>query len=96
MTSPLTVVATLKAKPGREDDLFHELRKLLAPTHREEGCILYEMHRSAEAPGSFVFTETWSNRPLWEKHMQSPHLQAFSAQQDALLQSWDLFVGSKV
>ena len=92
----LTVVATLKAKPGREQDLFQELHALLAPTHVEEGCIRYEMHQSEENPGNFVFTETWSSRPLWENHMNSPHLKAFSAKQEMLLDSWELFVGTQV
>lgn len=92
----LTVVATLKARPGREDDLFKALHALLAPTHAEAGCNLYEMHRSHDDPGRFVFVEDWESRPLWEAHMASPHLTAFSAMQDDLVETWDLFVGEKV
>ena len=93
---PLTVVATLKAKPGREEDLFRELRALVKPTRAEQGCIAYEMHRSLEEPGTFVFTESWQDRPLWEAHMNSPHLASFGAKQDELTESWTLFVGEKV
>lgn len=93
---PLTVVATLKARPGREEDLFHALQALVKPTRAEQGCITYEMHRSHEEPGTFVFTESWQDRPLWEAHMNSPHLTAFGAKQDELVESWNLFVGEKV
>ena len=92
----LTVIATLKAKQGQELALFETLRGLLAPTQAEEGCILYEMHRSHDDPGLFKFVETWESRSLWEAHMESDHLNAFSQKQDDLVETWDLFVGEKV
>ena len=92
---PLTVIASLKAKPGQEAALFAELKALVAPTRAEAGCILYEMHRSHENPGWFIFNELWESRPLWDEHMAAPHLTAFSAKQDALVESWELFSGEK-
>lgn len=93
---PLTVNATLKAKDGREEELFRELRALVAPTREEAGCIFYDMHRSHEDPGLFMFTESWASRPEWDAHMASPHLTAFGAKQGDLAASWTLFVGEKV
>ncbi len=94
-TMPLTVIASLKAKPGQEAALFAELSALVAPTRAEAGCILYEMHRSHENPGWFIFNELWESRPIWDAHMATPHLVAFSAKQDALVESWELFSGEK-
>ena len=94
-TMPLTVIASLKAKPGQEAALFAALTSLIAPTRAEAGCILYEMHRSHENPGWFIFNELWETRPLWDAHMATPHLAAFSAQQDALVDTWELFSGEK-
>ena len=93
---PLTVIATLKAKPGMEDALFAALKGLLAPTRAERGCVFYDMHKSADEPGLFMFTEEWETRPLWDDHMKTPHLQAFAARQEALCESWTLFTGEKV
>ena len=92
---PLTVIASLKAKPGQEAAPFAELSALVAPTRAEAGCILYEMHRSHENPGWFIFNELWESRPIWEAHMATPHLVAFSAKQDALVDTWELFSGEK-
>lgn len=93
---PLTVIASLKARPGQEEALHAALAALIAPTRAETGCILYEMHRSHEHPGWFIFNELWDSRPLWDAHMAAPHLAAFSARQDALLESWELFSGEKI
>jgi quinol monooxygenase YgiN len=92
----LTVIAKLKAKAGAEEQLFEACRKLIAPTLAEEGCINYDMHRSVEDPGLFMFYENWTTRPLWEQHMQSPHLTEFSATTEGMVEVWELFVGEKV
>ncbi len=89
----LTVIASLKAKPGKEAALFAALSALVAPTRAEKGCVLYEMHRSHENPGWFIFNELWESRAIWDAHMSSPHLVAFSAAQDALVDTWELFSG---
>lgn len=93
---PLTVIAKLKAKPGMEESLFEACRELIAPTLAEKGCLNYDMHRSVEEPGVIMFYENWTTRPLWEQHMQAPHLQAFSARTEGMNDVWELFLGEKV
>lgn len=92
----LTVVATLKARPGQEDALLSMLQGLLVPTRAEQGCINYDLHRSADEPGTFLFHETWESRALWEAHMQSPHLVAFGEAQGGLAESRTLFTGHRL
>jgi quinol monooxygenase YgiN len=92
----LTVIARLKAKPGREKDLEATLRGLIPPTKAEKGCLQYDLHRSADDPGLFIFYENWESRPLWDDHMTSPHLEAFGGKQDELVESWELFTGEKL
>jgi quinol monooxygenase YgiN len=92
----LTVIAKLKARSGAEDQLFEACRKLVAPTLAEEGCINYDMHRSIEDPGTFIFYENWTTRPLWEQHMKSPHLTEFSAATEDMVEQWELFLGEKI
>ncbi len=92
---PLTD-SKLKAKSGVEEQLYEECRKLIAPTLAEEGCINYDMHRSIEDPGTFMFYENWASRPLWEQHMESPHLKSFSNNTEGLSEVWELFQGEKV
>ncbi len=94
--SPLTVIAKWKAKSGSEEQLNKELRSLLAPTRAEEGCINYDLHRSVEEPGTFMFYENWESRPLWEQHMESPHIQEFWNKREEVVETWELFVGEKV
>ena len=92
----LTIIAKLKAKDGAEEQLLEECRKLVAPTLAEEGCINYDMHRSVEDPGTIMFYENWTNRQLWERHMESQHLQEFSTNTEGIVEVWELFQGEKV
>ncbi len=89
----LTVVATLKARPGQEEALLAMLQALIGPTRAEQGCIAYELNRSDDEPGTFLFSERWESRPLWEAHMRSPHLAAFGETNGAVVDSWALFAG---
>ncbi len=81
----LTVVARIRAKPGKEEQVKRELLKLLAPTHVEEGCINYDMHASVDNPAHFLFHENWTSRAALDKHLQSDHVQVFFRQMDELL-----------
>lgn len=75
---PLTILAQITAAPGKEALLRAELEKLVAPTRAEDGCIQYDLHVDNDAPGFFVFYETWQTRDLWQAHMNAPHLVAYS------------------
>jgi quinol monooxygenase YgiN len=93
---PLTVIATLKAKNGREEQPGETLRSVIEPTRAERGCITCDLHRSHEGPCLFISHETWENLPLWEDHMKSRHLVAFGEKQGAMTESRELFVGEKL
>ena len=83
--SLLTVVAVLKAKPGKEEELRQALLDLVGPSRAEGGCIQYDLHVSTEKPGEFVFFEKWMDRAALEAHRHRPHLQAFGSRKEELL-----------
>jgi quinol monooxygenase YgiN len=77
MTDLLTVVAEMKAKPGREADLRNALLALIEPTRQEDGCVQYDLHVHTADPGRFVFYENWASEEHLRRHAASPHLTAF-------------------
>ncbi len=79
MNKYLTVVAKFKAKAGKEDLLQETLMALVKPTHGEEGCVNYDLHRSTEDPGVFVFHENWTSEDLLNQHLRSPHVRKMIA-----------------
>jgi quinol monooxygenase YgiN len=75
----------MKAKRGREQELRQVLEGLLAPTRAEDGCINYDLHCNDDDPSEFMFYENWTSRSHLDRHLESPHLSAFKARMDALL-----------
>ncbi len=82
----LTVIAHMKAKPGKEDELRETLKSLVEPTSREEGFVNYDMHESIQEPGLFYFYENWESEDALDKHIAAPHLVAFAGRLDELLE----------
>lgn len=81
----ITLIAKVKAKQGLEDTLKSELLSLLEPTGKEAGCITYNLHQSAEDKSVFMFYENWTSQQALDEHLQTPHLKAFLAKAESLL-----------
>jgi quinol monooxygenase YgiN len=75
----VVIMATVSPKPGMEGDVEREFSSLLGPTHREDGCELYALHRVADRPGELVFVERWASQAALDAHAASPHIAACGA-----------------
>jgi quinol monooxygenase YgiN len=85
----VTLVVLLRAREGQDPFLEAELRALVGPTRKEEGCITYDLHRGADVNGSFLLHEVWATREAHRLHTQTPHFIRWNARKDALLASRD-------
>jgi quinol monooxygenase YgiN len=85
----VTLVVILRARQGQQPLLEAELRALVGPTRREDGCLTYDLHRGADAPDAFLLHEVWASREHHRLHTQTPHFIRWNARKDALLASRD-------
>ena len=85
----LTLMVLLRAREGQETILEAELRALVGPTRREEGCLRYDLYRSADTPGALLLHEVWEARDAHTEHTHSPHFLRWNARKDALLAGRD-------
>ena len=91
--SEIVVVGSFKAQPGKEDEAVEAFRALVAPTHAEDGCILYALHRGVDDPRRLAFVERWSSREQLDAHLASEHVQqALARVQELFGQSGDVVV----
>lgn len=70
----LTIVATFRAKPGKEAALRELLTSIIAPTLDEAGCIDYALHQGVADPAVFVFYENWTSQAHLDAHLTAPHI----------------------
>jgi len=75
----LTVIATLRAKPGKETELKDYLTTLVGYTRTETGCISYDLNQQQNDPATFVMVEYWTGRSALDQHSQMPYMQEFGA-----------------
>jgi quinol monooxygenase YgiN len=85
----VTLIVILRAREGQETLLEAELRALVGPTRKEEGCLRYDLHRSVDIPGALLLHEVWTSRDAHTEHTHSPHFLRWNARKDALLASRD-------
>jgi quinol monooxygenase YgiN len=72
MTMPLNVIAILKAKPGREQELAAFLQAAMPGFQREPGCIAYALMADHANPARIISYETWTDEAALDVHLHSP------------------------
>lgn len=82
--SEVVVVAQFTARPGSETALEKALLAAIEPTHIEEGCIRYALHRSIEKPDVYCFIERWRSRADLDEHLKRGHIKTLFAKLDEL------------
>jgi quinol monooxygenase YgiN len=75
-SKPLTVVAHIKAQPGKESQVRQALLSLIVPSRKEAGCLNYDLHQAVDNPAVFLFHENWASKELLDAHLQTAHVQA--------------------
>ncbi len=83
----VTLAVILRPREGQDMMLEAELRALIAPTRKEEGCLRYDLHRSVEGPGAFLLHEIWETREHHTAHTKTDHFLRWNARKDGLLAS---------
>ena len=86
----VTLIVLMRARAGHEPFLEEELRALVAPTRKEEGCLQYDLHRGADGNGAFLMHEVWESREHHTAHTKTDHFLRWNARKDALLASRDV------
>lgn len=84
MTEAVTVVARLRAAPGRGDALAALLTEQCGVIRSSEpGCLDYRLHRASDDPDLFLFYETYVDDAAYQAHRRSPHLAAYRQRREA-------------
>jgi quinol monooxygenase YgiN len=85
----ITRMVILRARDGQELLLEAELHALIGPSRKEEGCLTFDLHGSADQHGSYLLHEVWASREAHSEHTHTPHFLRWDARKDALLTSRD-------
>ena len=70
----LTIIAFMKAAPGKEVELKAEREALIESISQEDGLVNYDLHQGMDDPSTFFFYENWESAA----HLETPHLVRFA------------------
>ena len=71
--SEIVGVVDVRAAEGRADAVVAAFEACTVPTHQEEGCLLYALHRDAADPHHFVLVERWRSQADLDAHFATAH-----------------------
>jgi quinol monooxygenase YgiN len=67
-------VAEFRALEGKTDALIEALHILMKPTHKEAGCIRYELNQREDDPRWIIFIEKWKDQKTFDEHCAMPYI----------------------
>lgn len=70
----LRVVARIKAKQDKIEEVKKLLSGLIEPTRGEEGCVSYELLQNRQDPTDFTFVEEWASDNAFNGHFETEHI----------------------
>ena len=83
----VTLMVILRPRDGQDLMLAAELRALVTPSRKDEGCLRFDLHRVAEGPGAYLLHEIWETREHHTAHTKTDHFLRWNARKDGLLAS---------
>ena len=74
-----SVVAEVRARPGKERELREATLGLVSQVRAEPNNLVYFLHEDREVPGHFVFYEIFSSQADFQAHNATRHVQTWFA-----------------
>lgn len=85
----ITIVANMRAKEGKQEELKDSLMQVIEPTRNESGCVSYHIHQHLEDNRNFTAYEVWVDKASVENHMKSEHMLGNSERTKDIIESFD-------
>jgi quinol monooxygenase YgiN len=79
-----SVVAEVRAKPGKEAELRAATLPLIALVRSDPKNLVYFLQEDRQSPGHFIFYEVFATERDFEAHNNMPYVQAWFAKLPAL------------
>ena len=79
-----SVVAEVRAKPGKEAELRAATLPLVALVRSDPKNLVYFLQEDREAPGHFIFYEIFANQADFDAHNAMPYVKTWFAKLPAL------------
>lgn len=76
-TTQVVCTAEFLAMPDKTEELIAALQVLMEPTHKEPGCLRYELNQRSDDNRWITFIEKWKDRKSFDEHCAMPYIKHF-------------------
>lgn len=76
-TTQLVCIAEFLAFEGKEQELLATLHSLMEPTHKEPGCLRYELNQGCDDLRRITFVEKWKDQAAFDQHCATSYIANF-------------------
>lgn len=73
----MMIVAKLFVKPDKVKDFTEAAKEMIENSHKEPGCISYQLYQDPYDNTRFVFVEEYSNQAAVESHFSTDYFKGF-------------------
>jgi quinol monooxygenase YgiN len=80
------LIAKLKIKEGKVDEVIEMFRGLIANVRKEEGTLFYTVNRDSADPNTLVVMERYRDKDARRAHSKTPYLIEFFQKVGPLLE----------
>lgn len=70
-------VAEFRAFEGKAEELINALYLLMGPTHKEPGCMRYELNQRSDDNRWITLIEKWTDRNSFDRHCAMPYIKDY-------------------
>jgi quinol monooxygenase YgiN len=92
----IVVIARMKAKAGKEQELEAAFRDMITKVRTEPGCQQYVLHRALKDPTQFAFYEVYADKEALDAHGKTPHMAEMRSKLGGLIESTTLDIMSEI
>ena len=83
----IVVSGEFELNPDRIEDAKAAMAEMMAETHKEEGCIVYQFTQDFQRPHMFRVYEEWETKAHLGAHGQAAHMAEFRGKMGDILVS---------
>jgi quinol monooxygenase YgiN len=76
-TIQVVCIAEFRALPGKTAELIAALHILMEPTHKEPGCLRYELNQRSDDDRWITLIEKWKDRNVFDQHCAMPYIKHY-------------------
>lgn len=83
----ITVITRMKVKAGSIEAFRGSVENFFRETHKETGCVLYDLYQNVQDTSFFIFHEVWKDQQAINSHISSLHFNEFMGKAASLLET---------